>query len=215
MTAPFFRQEVYFPCIKQAVLLMGSEKKKKFLCLFCWLFSGKKNCRNQILRFFLQVPWLAVSLIWQASISESDTYAHPQTRARYTYSMHAVPCNLLSPNYSRLEPMLLSLILSVQGLWGNSDISVWCLPYVSRALLGPIKLIFNVCPTLDGPSQGWRATEESWSAFGSALTVHSVVPSETCGRAPLMFCHPTTDWNTCSEPSLRPSTEIDLTPSSN
>lgn len=26
MTAPFFRQEVDFPCIKQAVLLMGGEK---------------------------------------------------------------------------------------------------------------------------------------------------------------------------------------------
>lgn len=71
--------------------------------------------------------------------------------------MHALPSHLLSPNYSRLEPVLLSLILSVRGLWGGCDISVWCPPYVSGVLPGPIKLIFNVHPSLDGPVQGWHS----------------------------------------------------------
>lgn len=125
-----------------------------------------RTAKNQkgMLSFSLQSPRLAVSLLRQASISKHDmhTHTHPQTCTDvlcvHATLMHTAPCNLLSPNYSRLEPMLLSLILSARGLWGNSDISVWCLAYVSRALPGPIKLIFNVCPTLDGPSQGWHSS---------------------------------------------------------
>lgn len=154
----FFRQEVNFSCIKEAVLLMGDEKKekkKRFSAFFCWLFTGRRNCRNQ------KRCWGLLSVCSDKPPSARMTHAHTLanicTHVRMLH-FHAVPRNLLSPNYSRLEPMLLSLILSVQGLWGNSDISVWCLPYVSRALPGPIKLIFNVCPTLDGPSQGWHSS---------------------------------------------------------
>lgn len=161
------RKEVDLPCIKQAVLLMGDEnpeQKRHFSAFFCWLFSGRKNCGNQkgYWGFSLQSPgWLSVfpDKPPSARMTRTHTHKHVHTHTRmHATLMHAVPCNLLSPNYSRLEPMLLSLILSVRGLWGNSDISVWCLPYVSRALPGPIKLIFNVCPTLDGPSQGWRSS---------------------------------------------------------
>lgn len=68
--------------------------------------------------------------------SEGVTHAHPQTCAGelallfffdflFLFFLHTVPANLLSPNYSRLEPALLSLILSVRGAQGgNSDISV-------------------------------------------------------------------------------------------
>lgn len=156
----FFRQEVNFVCIKQVVLLMGDERKKNekvFLCIFCWLFSGRKNCGNQK-RFwgFLSSP-LAGCQSALTSLHQREWHAHTPTNACAHSCMlyHAIS---LSRNYSRLEPMLLSLILSVRGLWGNGDISVWCLPYVSMALPGPIKLIFNVCPTLDGPSQGWHSS---------------------------------------------------------
>lgn len=147
---------------------MGDEKgeqkfpNRHFCASFCLLFSGRKNCR-----FSLQSHrWLSVCSDKPLSARLTDTHTHKHRRT----SMHAVPCNLLSPNYSRLEPMLLSLILSVRGLWGNSDISVWCLAYVSRALLGPIKLIFNVCPTLDGPSQGWHSSR--WDMISVWLRPH-------------------------------------------
>lgn len=164
----FFQTQVNFPCIKQAALLMGDEKgeqkfpNRHFCASFCLLFSGRKNCR-----FSLQSHrWLSVCSDKPPSARLTDTHTHKHRRT----SMHAVPCSLLSPNYSRLEPMLLSLILSVRGLWGNSDISVWCLAYVSRALLGPIKLIFNVCPTLDGPSQGWHSSR--WDMISVWLRPH-------------------------------------------
>ncbi len=148
--------------ITQAVLLMGDEKSKKtYLCISagCSL-AGRTVKTKRMLRFSLQSPHrLSVCGDKPPSARMTCTHTPSNTCTQATLTcMHAVPCNLLSPNYSRLEPMLLSLILSVRGLWGNSDISVWCLPYVSRALPGPINLIFNVCPTLDGPSQGWHSS---------------------------------------------------------
>lgn len=127
----------------------GTQKAFHCLSVACSV-SGRTVETKGDAEIFFPVPLLPVSLLWQASISKNGKYTHTHK------SMQAVSCHLLSPNYSRLEPMLLSLILSVRVLWGNSDISVWCLPYVSRAQPGPIKLIFNVCPTLDGPSQGWH-----------------------------------------------------------
>ena len=127
---------------------------------------GTKNCRDQKkMQSFSLHPWLSV----YSDKPSSGMMRHTRTHMHITFN-RAVPCSLLSPYYSRLEPMLLSLILSVQELWGNSDISVWCLPYVSGALPGPIKLIFNVCPTLDRPSQGWH------SSRGDIIT-RLVVPS--------------------------------------
>lgn len=154
----FFRQEVNFPCIKQAVLLMGDEKRntKGISLPFSRLFGVGKNCRHQK-GCWAFLSSASASCQWAlTSFRQRERRIH--TNARGHTRMQTVPCNLLSPNYSRLEPMLLSLILSVRALWGNSDISVWCLPYVTRALPGPIKLIFNVCPTLDGPSQGWHSS---------------------------------------------------------
>lgn len=140
-----------------------TKKAKAFLCSFCWLLTAGEKCGNQEgCRGSLYSPLAGCqSPAHNKPPSARVTRAH--TPRKHTHAVHAshtflptVPSNLLSPNYSRLEPMLLSLILSVRGLWGNSDISVWCLAYVSRALPGPIKLIFNVCPTLDGQSQGWH-----------------------------------------------------------
>lgn len=75
----------------------------------------------------------------------------------FFFFLHTVPANLLSPNYSRLEPALLSLILSVWGTQGETvtyPSDAWRM--LAAALPGPIKLIFNVRPTLDGQSQGWH-----------------------------------------------------------
>lgn len=134
---------------------------KAFPCLFCWLFTVGKNCRNQKGCWCFLFSPLASCQSAPTSLHQREWHAHTHTHANkcvHTILAHTVPCNLLSPNYNRLEPMLLSLILSARGLWGNSDISVWCLPYVSRALPGPIKSIFNVCPTLNRPSQGWHSS---------------------------------------------------------
>lgn len=43
----FSSQEVNFSCILRAALLMGDGGKKAFLCLFCQLFTARKNCGNQ------------------------------------------------------------------------------------------------------------------------------------------------------------------------
>lgn len=147
---------------------MEDDKTKKGISLhFSSLFTGRENCRNQQSCWGFLRSLLASCQSALTSLHQWEWHTHTQTHIhKLTHTCkrtiftckHAVPCNLLSPNYSRLEPMLLSLILSVRGLWGNSDISVWCLPYVSRALPGPIKLIFNVRPTLDGPSQGWHSS---------------------------------------------------------
>lgn len=152
--------------IQQAVCAFGA----RFLCIV----SGRKNCKPSESQ-----RWLSVG--FDEPPSARTTCSRPQTQR--VSRLHAAPCHLLSPNYSRLEPVLLSLILSVWGLWRNSDISVWCLPYVSRALPGPIKLIFNVRPTQMGSAKAGTAAEETWLAFVSALTLHSVVPCQTCGRA--------------------------------
>lgn len=153
---------------KTGCTLEGRWRKRKGISL---PFLLTVHCRGELRKpkrdaeLFSPVPSLScqfapTSLHQQAW--HAHTHTHPQTCTHvlcvHATLMHTAPCNLLSPNYSRLEPMLLSLILSARGLWGNSDISVWCLAYVSRALPGPIKLIFNVCPTLDGPSQGWHSS---------------------------------------------------------
>lgn len=161
------RQKVGFSCIKQGCIFERRRRKRQrhfsAPSADCSL-PGRSAETKKDAEVLSTVPSLAVNLRLTTSLHQREwhTRAHtPQTRARSSHQPHflrTVPGNLLSPNYSRLEPMLLSLILSVRGLWGNSDISVWCLAYVSRALPGPIKLIFNVCPTLDGQSQGWHSS---------------------------------------------------------
>lgn len=103
--------------MKQTVLLMGDEKKQ-------WLFSGEENGAraDRMLSSSLgSHHWLSVCSDKPPSGRVTDRHTH--ARAQCTNTL-AVPWNLLSPNYSRLEPMLLSLILSVRGLWGNSDIFI-------------------------------------------------------------------------------------------
>lgn len=152
-----FRPEVDIPCIKAAVLLMGGEKteQKDISLLFLLAAPMQKDLWKSYWGFLSSPPLGCQSSL--TILHQRKWHVHTPTNT-YTNANSTLMHNLLSPNYSRLEPMLLSLILSVWGLLGNSDISVWCLPYVGRTLLGPIKLIFNVCPTLDGPSQGWRSS---------------------------------------------------------
>lgn len=79
-----FRQEVNFPCLKQAVLLMGDENmmrtQKAFHCLsVACSVSGRTVETKRDAEIFFPVPLLAVSLHWQASISKNGKYTHMHT----------------------------------------------------------------------------------------------------------------------------------------
>lgn len=109
-----FRQEVNSPCIKQAVLLFRDEA---FLWIFCCLFSGWKNSNQKRWWYFLlSLGWVSVCSDKSLSMRMTYTcvsmcvYMYTPTkmcthRQMLATLVHAVLCNLLSPNYSRLEPM--------------------------------------------------------------------------------------------------------------
>lgn len=63
----FFRQEVNFPCIKQAVLLMGDEKQNTkgihSLSVGCSVSGRTVETKRDAEIFFSPVPLLAVSLL--------------------------------------------------------------------------------------------------------------------------------------------------------
>ena len=151
----FLRHVVNFPCIKQAPLLMGDEKgnRKEHLSVFSVDYSVAGRTRAFLSSHIADCQSALTSLHqrdWQID-TPANTGAHACTG-----------CTMQSL-ISQLQQIRTNVIVfdpkcGGGGLWGNSDISIWCEPYVSRTLLGPIKLIFNVCPTLDGPSQGWHSS---------------------------------------------------------
>lgn len=80
----FFRQEVNFSCIKQALLLMGDEKKRKekaFLCLFLLAVHWQEELQKPeaMLRFSPQSPRL-LSVCSDKSPSARTTRAHTHSQ---------------------------------------------------------------------------------------------------------------------------------------